>query len=128
MHMVTPRLMDAQRGSSSPQSQHTWLPGPLRATSSAAGLWAAVAPEDASPPAGGGGSSLGCKQLESMSHQEDQPPSGWWLRTLKMDITDSEQSKHPLPFYNTYHYLRCKNNKNSNVPVLTRFNGNKPQI
>lgn len=35
MHMVTPRLMEAQRGSSSPQSQHTWFPGPLRATPSA---------------------------------------------------------------------------------------------
>lgn len=74
MHMVTPKLMEAQRGSSSPQSQHTWFPGPLRATSSAAGLWAGVgpAPEDASPLVGGGGSSLGCKGFDSESHQEEK--------------------------------------------------------
>lgn len=72
MHMVTPRLMEAQRGSSSPQSQHTWFPGPLRAKSSAAGLWAMVgpAPEDASPLAGAEGSSLDCKWLDSKNHKE----------------------------------------------------------
>lgn len=58
MHSVIPRLMEAQRGSASPQSQHTWFPEPLRATPRAAGAspWA----EPALPETGG--SLLTCRQ------------------------------------------------------------------
>ena len=34
MHTVIPRLMEAQRGSGSPQSQQLWFPGPPRAPAS----------------------------------------------------------------------------------------------
>lgn len=78
MHMVTPRLMEAQRGSSSPQSQHTWFPWPLRATFRAAGLWAGleIEAEDAPPLVGAGGGSLGCNWVDGENRQDDQSPSG----------------------------------------------------
>jgi len=59
--MVTPRLTEAQRGSSSPQSQQRWFPGPLKATPSAAGLRAGE-PGEASPPDSRGSGSLGCRE------------------------------------------------------------------
>lgn len=58
MHSVIPRLMEAQRGSSSPQSQHTWFPGPLRATPREAEAvpWAESVPPET------GGTRLTCRE------------------------------------------------------------------
>lgn len=58
MHSVIPRLMEAHRGSSSPQSQHTWFPEPLRATPREAGPgpWAESAPPETE------GTSLTCRE------------------------------------------------------------------
>lgn len=62
MHRVIPRLMEAHRGSSSPQSQHTWLPEPLRAILNVGSLWwGGPAPwEEAPLPKPG----VGCGQTE----------------------------------------------------------------
>lgn len=49
--------------------------------------------------------------LEAVRKHEDQPLSGPWLRTLRMDITDSEQSKnrhHHHPVCNIYVNIRSQ--------------------